>query len=143
MWFAATYGNPENKGGGSNVPSWTPDGAILYPRRTPGAMVAWEFQPDRVDVDHFNREFKPQSARGGTQIVRLDPDSRAETVLTPSDPAAWDFRASASPAGRHVAFCRAATGEPPALWIMDSDGRHPRRLTAGVDDRGADHPRWV
>jgi TolB protein len=143
MWFGATYGNPKTKGGGSNVPAWTSDGAILYPRRTPGAKVAWEFQPNRVDVDHFNRDFKPELARGGTQIVRIDPETGKETALTTSDPPVWDFRASASPDGRQIVFCRAATGEPPAVWVMDADGRQPRRLTGGIDDRGADHPRWV
>ena len=29
MWFAASYGNPGNRGGGSNVPAWTRDGCIL------------------------------------------------------------------------------------------------------------------
>ena len=33
MWFAATYGDPKTRGGGSNLPAWTRDGAILFPRR--------------------------------------------------------------------------------------------------------------
>ena len=41
MWFAATYGDPKTRGGGSNVPSWTRDGNILFPQRTQGAKVAW------------------------------------------------------------------------------------------------------
>ncbi|REK18900.1 MAG: serine/threonine protein kinase [Planctomycetota bacterium] len=143
MWFAATYGNRETKGGGSNVPAWTPEGTILYPRRTPGARVAWQYQPDRADVDHFNRDFLPGEARGGTQIVRLDPVSGAETALTPSTPGVWDFRATALPDGRQIAFCRVATGQPPSLWIMNADGSHPRRITTGIDGQGADHPRWV
>jgi TolB protein len=143
MWFGATYGDRATRGGGSNVPSWTRDGAILYPRRTEGAKVAWEYQPNRPDVDHFNRDYKPELAHGGTQICRLDPLTGAEKVLGAVEPMAWDFRASESPDGRQIAFCRAATGGAPALWAMNADGSQGRLLTKGIDDRGADHPRWL
>ena len=143
MWFAATYGDPQTRGGGSNVPAWTRDGNILFPRRLPGSKVPWEFQAQRPDVDHFNRDYKPELARGGTEICRLDPRDGRLTALTHSDPPAWDFRASESSDGKHVAFCRATTGGPPAIWVMDTDGKHPRPITRGIDDRGADHPRWL
>jgi Tol biopolymer transport system component len=143
MWFAATYGDPKTRGGGSNVPAWTRDGFILFPRRLPGSKVPWEFQPQRPDVDHFNREYKPEQARGGTEICRLDPGDGRVTVLTKSDPPVWDFRASESTDGNYVAFCRAKTGGAPAIWVMDADGRNPHLITRGIDDRGADHPRWL
>lgn len=142
MWFAATYGNPKNRGGGSNVPAWTPDGSILFPRRLPGSKVPWEFQPQRPDVDHFNRDFKPEQARGGSEICRLDPRDGRITALTHSDPPVWDFRASASPDGKHVVFCRAKTGGSPAIWVMDADGGNQTLITRGFNDLGADHPRW-
>ena len=115
MWFGATYGDPKTRGGGSNVPSWTRDGRILFPRRLPGSKVAWEYQPQRPDVDHFNRDYKPELSRGGTEICRLDPRDGGVrmTALTRSAGSAspaWDFRASESPDGEHVAFCRAMTG---------------------------------
>ena len=94
------------------------------------------------DVDHFNRDFKPELARGGTEICRLDPRDGQITILTQSEPPLWDFRASESPDGKFVAFCRAKTGGPPAIWVMDADGKDPRLITRGVDNRGADHPRW-
>lgn len=143
MWFGATYGSPENRGGGSNLVAWTPEGAILFPRRLPGSRVAWEFQAHRPDTDHFNRDFKPELAQGGTEICRLDPRDGSITRLTRSDPPVWDFRATAAQEGGLIAFCRAATGEAPALWVMDADGGHPRLLTKGLDDRGADHPQWL
>jgi TolB protein len=143
MWFGATYGNPENRGGGSNLVAWTRDGAIVFPRRLPGSKVAWEFQPQRPDTDHFNRDFKPELARGGTEICRLDPRDGSITRLTKCDPPVWDFRVSESPDGRHIVFCRAATGGAPAVWMMDADGRNPHELTKGLDNRGADHPRWL
>ncbi len=143
MWFAATYGDPKTRGGGSNVPSWTHDGRILFPRKLPDSRVAWEYQPQRPDVDHFNRDYKPEQARGGTEICRLDPRDGSMTALTHSEPAVWDFRASESHDGKSVVFCRAKVGEAPAIWVMDADGKNPRRITQGVEDRGADHPRWL
>jgi Tol biopolymer transport system component len=65
------------------------------------------------------------------------------TALTSSDPPVWDFHASASPDGKHVVYCRAATGEAPAVWVMDADGSQSRMITRGIDDLGADHPRWL
>ena len=143
MWFGATYGHPGNRGGGSNVPAWTRDGKILFPRRLPGSKVAWGFQAARPDTDHFNRDYRPELARGGTQICRLDPDTGAVTVLAPSIPPAWDFRCTESPDGGQIAFCRAETGGVPGLWVMDADGSRPRLLSRGLDGQGADHPRWV
>jgi TolB protein len=143
MWFGASYGNPQNRGGGSNMIAWTRGGAILLPRRLPGSKVAWEFQAQRPDTDHFNRDYKPELARGGTEICRLDPRDSSIVRLTHSDPPVWDFRASASPDGQHVVFCRAATGDVPSVWVMTADGSKPRPLTKGIDDRGADHPSWL
>jgi TolB protein len=143
MWFAATYGDPQTRGGGSNQPAWTRDGAILLPRRLPDSKVPWEYQAGRADVDHFNRDFKPELARGGTEICRIDPRDGQLTPLTRSRPPVWDFRASESPDGRHVVFCRAATGGAPAIWVMDANGQNQREITKGQDNRGADHPRWL
>jgi TolB protein len=143
MWFAATYGGAETRGGGSNLPAWSSDGAILFPRRSPGAKVAWEYQSGRRDVDHFNRDFKPESARGGSNICRLDPRNGATQSLTDEAAGVWDFRVSPSPDGKQIVFCRAQTGATPAVWVMEGDGGNPRMLTAGRDEFGADHPRWL
>ncbi|HXT39886.1 MAG TPA: serine/threonine protein kinase [Candidatus Angelobacter sp.] len=143
MWFGATYGSAKNHGGGSNLVAWTRENTILFPRRLHGSKVPWEFQPQRPDIDHFNRDYKPELARGGTEICRLDPRDNSITPLTHSAPPVWDFRASESPDGRWIAFCRAATGSVPAVWVMAADGKHPRLLTKGLHDRGVDHPRWL
>ncbi len=143
MWFAATYGNPANRGRGSNIASWTHDGQILFPKRLPGSKVAWEYQAQRPDTDHFNRDFKLEEVRGGVDICRLNPRDGSITRLTQSVPPVWDFRASESPDGRSIAFCRANTGETSAIWVMDANGNHQRLLTRGLEDKGADHPRWL
>ncbi len=143
LWFGATYGNPSQRGGGSNVPSWTSDGGVLVSHRLPGSQVAWEYQTQRPDTDHFNRDWKPGNAKGGTEIRRIDPRDGAVRRLTQSEPPVWDFRGVESPDGRWIAFCRAATGEVPALWVRDSATGAERLLSRGLDAKGADHPRWL
>lgn len=143
MWFATSYGNQANRGGGSNLAAWTRDGQILFPQRLPGSKVAWEFQPQRSDTDHFNRDFKLELARGGVEICRLNPRDGGVKRLTQNQPPVWDFRASESPLGQFIVFCRAETGGVPAIWVMNSDGSNQRLLTRGFEDKGADHPRWL
>jgi TolB protein len=142
MWFAATYGPRQNHGGGSNLASWTHNGQILFPKRSPSAKVSWEFQPQRPDTDHFNRDFKPEQSRGGVEICRLDPATGEMKALTNAAPGLWDFRASESPVGQ-VVFCRARTGESPGIWVLDANRLNPRFLTDGFEGKGADHPRWL
>ena len=143
MWFGSSYGKPGNRGGGSNIPSWTHDGHVLFPLRLPDSKTPWEYQTNQPDTDHFNRAFKPELARGGVEICRLDPATGEHSALTTNDPPLWDFRASESSDGQLITFCRAETGGTPAIWIADADGNHARLLTRGVDDQGADHPRWL
>lgn len=143
QWFAATYGGPHLKGGGSNMPTWTRDGRILVTQRSAGAKVPWEFQAHRPDTDHFNRDYKPDLAVGGTDIGRLDPGTGKVQWLTRDGVGGWNCRPTESPDGRSILFCRARTGEMPSLWIMDADGGHQRLLTQGMEGSGADHPRWL
>jgi TolB protein len=143
VWFGATYGSPKNRSGGSETLYWTRDGQVLCSRRLPGTKVPWEFQAQRPDTDHFNRDFKPESARGGTEICKVNPQDGSVTRLTQPGAGVWDFRASESPDGRHIVFCRVNTGESPALWMMEADGKNPRLLTRGFEEKGADHPRWL
>lgn len=142
-WFAATYGHPGRRGSGSNMLAWTRDGAILFSRKLPESKVPWEFQAQQKDTDHFNRDYKPEMARGGAEICRLDPRDGGVRRLTHREPSVWDCRAIESSDGRWILFCRAETGRMPGIWVMGSDGSNPRRLTDGVDDYGADHPRWL
>ena len=63
--------------------------------------------------------------------------------LTQSDPPVWDFRATESPDGDSILFCRAETGKMPEIWLREGNSAQPRHLTDGLNDQGADHPRWV
>lgn len=115
----------------------------IAPFTTPALLLSDERLLIQPDLDHFNRDFKPELSRGGSQICCLDPKSGLITPLTPRNESVWDFRASQSPNGKEVVFCRAATGEAPAIWVMDNDGNNARMVTRGIDELGADHPRWV
>ena len=142
-WFGVAYGSPETKGGGSNGPTWSPDGrAIAYARCLPGSRTAWEYQVDRPNTDHFNMDYKPELARGGTQICLIDPQRGTEKAITHDDPPLWNWRSLWSPDSRRIVFARAAVGCPAELWIMDADGANQRFLTRGINGQGADIPRW-
>lgn len=143
QWFAAAWGDPAHHGSGSNVASWTPQGKILYTRGTPGARPAYQWSQGRPDTDHFNRDFKPAEARGGTEICLLDPRRASVERLTNSAPPVWDWYASASPDGAHIAFCRARNGGYPSIWLMDNHGRGARQLTSGTAGKGAFVSRWL
>ena len=142
-WFGASYGSPERRGSGSNMLTWTRAGSILFSRKLPRSKLAWEFRPDRPDTDHFNRDYKPELATGGTEICQLDPRNDEVQRLTQSDPPVWDFRAIESPDGKAILFCRAEVGKMPGIWLKEGHSAEPRHLTDGLDNQGADHPRWV
>jgi TolB protein len=138
-WFGASYGPAGNPGSGSNIPQWTRHG-IVFAERSEAARTPWEYQSGRPDTDHFNRDYKPAAARGGTRISLLNPKSGERRGLTPFVAGRWDFRAA--PKGDAILFCRVGVGENPALWAMDWDGGHARLLNRGWQGQGADHPRW-
>lgn len=144
QWFATSYGDPGTRGGGSNIAQWTPCGEkVTYTRAEPGSRTAWPFQAERPDTDHFNRDYLPEYARGGTGICLLNPFTGDEAEFIPYEPNVWNFRSTWSPDGSLLAFCRSSIGSPSTIWVVNSDGHNPRMLTDGYKHRGADHPVWV
>jgi hypothetical protein len=144
QWFGTSFGTPQTRGGGSEMVQWSPDGQWLtYTRGTPDARTAWPFQPQRPDTDHFNRDYLPEQARGGTQVCLLNPFTQQVKELTPYEPLVWNFRSRWSPDGDQLSFSRAHVGQPSEVWAMDADGAHARLLTRGFDEMGADHARWL
>ena len=142
QWFATSYGDPDSRGGGSNIAQWTPDGSkVTYTRAEPGSRTAWPYQAQRPDTDHFNRDYCPEDACGGTAICLLDPFTGAESEFIPSR--VWNFRSAWSPDGALFAFCRAEVGSPSGIWLVNADGSNPRMLTDGYERLGVDHPVWV
>lgn len=140
-WFGASYGPKHNPGSGSNMPQWTQRG-ILFAERSEGARVPWVFQAGRPDTDHFNRDYAPGEAKGGTRITQLNPVTGERVGLTAFTEGRWDFRVTPSASGDAILFCRAAVGENPAVWVMDANGKRARMLNRGQNGQGSDHPRW-
>ena len=142
QWFGTAYGPKEDHGGGSNCPSFSPDGKwIAYTRLLPDSRTAWVHRPDREDRDHFNCDFDLSVAQGGTQLCLIDVDGNVKE-LSHDDPPVWNWRFSWSPDGKHLVFTRAAAGETAALWIIDADGANLRKLCDGFDGKNADFPVW-
>ena len=109
----------------------------------PNSKVPWEYQAGRADTDHFNRDYKPESASGGTEIAELDPLTGEVASLTERTAGRWDFRAAVSSDGKQITFRRARTGRVPSLWVMGSDGSNAREISVGRNQQGIDHPRWI
>jgi TolB protein len=142
-WFAAAHGTPERHNSGSNCSQWSPDGSVvLYTRALPGSRTAWSWNDQRPDTDHFNRDYHPEQARGGTEICLLDPFTGELKSLTEKASPVWEMYASFSPDGDQILFSRAAVGELPGLWLMNEDGSDQRLLTRGHDGQGATG-RWI
>ncbi len=142
-WFDASYGTKTNPGRGSIMPKWAPDGSgILYSRRIPGSVLPWQDAVGRKDTDHFNRDFRPDLATGGTQICSVNPRTGVSAPITHCNPPSWEFRPDWSPDSKKILFCRAAVGENPVIWVVDRDGSNERKLTDG-NGNGGEFPRWL
>lgn len=141
-WFATSFGTPERRGSGSNMPVWSPDGRVTCALLLSGSRTAWQWAADRPDTDHFNRDYRPDLARGGTRICTIDPATGVITPITDDEPPAWSFRLAWSPSGDRLSFVRAEVGRASELWVMDAAGGSRRRLTGGRGGAGVDHPRW-
>jgi len=140
-WFATSYGAPEMpinaRSTGSNLPSWSPDGKILFTRVQPGSAMPWQWRTGHPDEDHFNRQFLPEQARGGTQLCLIDPVNAAITPITEFEDGRWDSHARYTPDGKHIVFRRGRVGEAASIWMIDADGGNPRHLTSGENKLGA------
>jgi Tol biopolymer transport system component len=144
QWFGTSYGPANNHGGGSNSPHWSPDGKwITFTRCSEGARTAWMYRKDRPDTDHFNCDYAPDQACGGSQICIVDAKTGQIRDITPFQEKLWAWRTCWSPDSKQIVYARAEVGQTPELLIINADGSNPRRLTNGFDSKGADFPFWL
>jgi len=144
QWFGTSYGPKENPGRGSNFPKWSPDGrCITYTRCSPGAQTAWVYNKNRPDTDHFNCDYVPELAKGGSQICLIEFPSGRILEVTPFAEKEWAWRTEWFPDSKQIIYARAAVGQNAELWIVNSDSSSPRLLTKGYLSKGADFPMWI
>ncbi len=143
-WLSPVFGDPSTKGGGSELSHWWPDGsAVSWVRLKPDSQTPWPLM-DHIEIDdHWNRDYRPDLARGGTDLCLLDPITGDANSVTDNEEGVWDFRFTPSPTGDRLLFCRSHTGGCSQLWIVQSDGTGARMLSDGIDGSGVDHPRWL
>ena len=146
-WFGTTYGPKDQRGGGSNIARWMPDGRhVLYTRVAPGSHPDCEYHAELPD--HCECVYNPAKARGGSQVCLLDPFNGETKAVTEYAEHQWDFRAAASPDGQKIVFTRARVDQVSELWLTDADGKNQHLLSRGVNGRGAggrgaDAGRWL
>jgi TolB protein len=141
-WFGTSHGTKENRGGGSNWLCFRPGSReITYSRLSGGAHPDVDFHPELPSHEEFI--YNPDAAKGGTQLVLIDPDTLQETELTAFEENKWDFRAAWAPQGDKIAFVRYRVGQPNEIWVMNADGSEPRKLTTGYQGQGGDFPVWL
>lgn len=141
-WFSTSYGTAEHRKGGSNTIVWSPDGRYLtYTRLLPGSVPDVEYDPSLPSHEDFI--YRPEGARGGTQICLLDPFAGTAIELTAAEEGKWDLRPVFSPDGSRLAFVRAYLRQAPEIWTVRTDGREERLVAEGIAGIGADFPAWV
>jgi len=142
QYFGTAYGTKENRRGGSNMTSWTPDGKYLvYTKLSAGAHHDATYNAARGN--HLENEYNPSSAVGGSTIKLIDPFSMKEIQVTPFQEGKWDFRGRVSPDGKKIVYTSAKNGCRGEIIICNSDGSENKFLTAGRDGQGADFPMWI
>jgi len=100
-----------------------------------------DYHPELPSHEEFI--YNSAAAKGGTQLVLIDPDTLQETELTVFEENKWDFRSAWSPQGDQIAFVRYRVGQPNEIWVMNADGTEPIKLTTGYQGQGSDFPVWL
>jgi len=141
-WFGTTFGTKENRGGGSNITRWSPDGNVLaYTRVAPGSHPDCEFHPE--NPDHLECEYNPGMAKGGSQICTINPFTGELNEVTEIEESRWDFRATFSPDGKKLVFTRAWVNHSSEIWIANLETGNQKLLTKGMEGKGADFGKWL
>jgi len=121
------------------LPHWSPDGVwIAYTDDPPGGPWMASGPPVEGGPGLIGPGFlfgRPAQVRQFAHIRRIRADGIGSPVQI-TDVEADDRAATYSPDGTKLAFDSTRDGTT-RVWVMDTDGSNPRRLTNGADDWGA------
>jgi len=133
-------------------PDVSPDGKrILFSHDMTGAMELYVINADGTGLTQITHDglphVVPHWSPDGTHIVfNTFNEFGGEIATVRAD--GTDFRVLSSPVwdslgaqytgdGKHIVFSTTTGGYVAALWIMDTNGKHQKRLTAPVLEAGA------
>ena len=121
------------------IPHWSPDGLwIVYTDDPPGGPWMASGPPVEGGPGLIGPGFlfgRQAQVRQFAHISRIRADGTGSPEPV-TDVEADDRAATYSPDGTMLAFDSTRDGTT-RVWIMDADGKNPRRLTNGADDWGA------
>ena len=125
--------------------AWTRDGTFIVFSGRRGALVnLWRVaaggtnEPARIEVAGMDAVFPATTASGDRlafsksiediDLFRFDVGGVAHPVARSS---VRDSNAQFSPDGRRMAFCSGRSGDEFEIWVANTDGSNPERLTRG------------
>ena len=121
------------------LPHWSPDGVwIVYTDEPAGGPWMGSGPPVEGGGGLIGPGFlfgRPAQVRQYAHIWRVRADGTGSPEQITNE-AADDRAATYSPDGTTLAFDSTRDG-PTRVWVIDADGKNPRRLTDGADDWGA------
>jgi Tol biopolymer transport system component len=100
---------------------------IVRTRRIGIREPAWSPRSDRIA---FTVVRDPVLERG-LHVFVANVDGTRPRRLTAAGSGVAEYTPAWSPDGREIAYARAAGAAAPAIWLVRSNGRSPRRLTSG------------
>ncbi len=131
---------------------FSPDGdRILFPHDMTGALELYTVNVDGTDLTQVTHDSlfhaAPHWSPDGSHIVFSTPGKygllmiatiRADgTGMSLLSTPVWDsLGATYTNDGKHIVFSSEQEGLVSAIWIMDTDGKHQRRLTAAELEAG-------
>lgn len=145
---------------GSNFfPTWSPDGKkIAWDTSymdSLGANVIWTMDadgnnkkdisqhqvgewrmPDWYTSDHIVHIRYPGGSTYSSEIFIMDSSGQNPVGLTNNNNT--DYYPKGSPNSSKIVFSSQADGQGPRVWVVNSDGSNPTKLT----ETGGDHPAW-
>jgi Tol biopolymer transport system component len=128
-----------------NDPAWSPDGSkiVFVTRRDNANGELYLMNADGSDqtrlTNNSSRKIDPAWSPDGTKIVFVNSDAGQLQLINPDGSGladltaigSGDFDPAWSPDGTKIAFASERDGVP-GIYVMDSDGTQPIRLTDGI-----------